>query len=188
MEETRPARTHKPHPKTKFTPEEDEMIRKLVDEIGEDNWQAVAERMPGRNTRQCRERWRNYLSPNVERGPWTKEEDELLQQKYQEYGARWIKIAPFFPQRTDINVKNRWLMLQRHIKKQQRNLEKMAAKKAGKSVNSEQKIVEENTVQAAEVPDQTEFSNFNFNWDEDENPFAPSFEFGRSFDLCDFAW
>lgn len=104
---------HKPHPKNKFTAEEDIFLRKLVAQFGENNWQQVARHMEHRNSRQCKERWTNYLSPMVRNTPWKPEEDELLLAKVRELGKRWVRIAKFFPMRTDINIKNRWLVLKR---------------------------------------------------------------------------
>lgn len=110
-------RPHKPHPKKKFTQTEDRMLQELVRYFGDKNWKVVAEHMNGRNPRQCRDRWLNYLSPSVMNGPWTCQEDLMLDNLYNHFGAKWVKITKFFPRRTDINVKNRWLVLQRKKKK-----------------------------------------------------------------------
>lgn len=110
----------KPHPKVKFTPQEDELLRNLVSEYGEnDNWSIIAKKMTitYRNQRQCKERWFNYLSPNINNTPLTREEDEKLEDLYAKYGAKWVQIAKYFPSRTDINIRSRWLVLQRRKKK-----------------------------------------------------------------------
>jgi hypothetical protein len=108
---------HKPHPKSKFTEAEDENLAKIVAELGSDDWQQVARLMPDRNARQCRDRWVNYLSPEVANGPWTAAEEQLLVDKYKEFGAVWRHIATFFPARTDINIKSRWQLMQRRARK-----------------------------------------------------------------------
>ena len=108
---------HKPHPKSKFTLEEDNLLKQLVSQFGENNWYHISELMPNRNLRQCKDRWTNYLSPKINNDPWTDEEDNLLLQKFKEYGAKWVRIALSFPNRTDSNVKNRWLVLSRRSKK-----------------------------------------------------------------------
>lgn len=113
-----PAVQRKPHPKNKFTIEEDIYLRKLVAQFGENNWQQVARHMEKRNPRQCKERWHNYLSPMVRNAPWQPEEDELLLAKVGELGQRWVRIAKFFPMRTDINIKNRYLVLKRRSRKE----------------------------------------------------------------------
>lgn len=91
-----------------FTPEEDKQLIELVKEFGDRNWRMISKKMEKRTTRQCRERYRNYLSPNLTNGPWTAEEDLLLEQKYVELGPKWAAIAQFFKNRSDVNIKNRW--------------------------------------------------------------------------------
>jgi hypothetical protein len=49
------------------------------------------------------------------------EEDNLLPQKYLELGPRWVRIAAFFHKRTPESIGNRWRVLQRRDKKQQRD-------------------------------------------------------------------
>jgi hypothetical protein len=99
------------HIKRKFTPEEDARLTQIVAHCGESNWRGIAAQLGGRNFRQCRERWKNYLAPNLSKDAWTKSEDELLVAKYGELGSRWSAIAKFFPSRTDVNCKNRWVVL-----------------------------------------------------------------------------
>ncbi|OHS94791.1 Myb-like DNA-binding domain containing protein [Tritrichomonas foetus] len=65
--------------------------------------------MHGRNSRQCRERWKHYLSSSRVKLPWTPEEDQLLYNKMEELGPKWTKISAFFFDRTDIQVKSRWM-------------------------------------------------------------------------------
>lgn len=117
--------TYKPH--SKFSFEEDQKLQELVDEYGENNWVELAKNMPNRNSRQCRERYLNYLSPRLNKGAWTKAEDELIMQKYEELGSRWVTIAQYFPDRTDAMIKNRFAVLQRqHQRKIQYEKEKEA--------------------------------------------------------------
>lgn len=126
--------------KNKFSPEEDEVLKRVIyalvernpEILGDEanlkktiNWQYVASQMhTKRNARQCRDRWLNYLSPSVVNGPWTPEEDNLLIQKYNDIGPYWKKIATFFPSRTDINLKSRWNWLVRQNNKQKLEFQK----------------------------------------------------------------
>ncbi|EAY03575.1 Myb-like DNA-binding domain containing protein [Trichomonas vaginalis G3] len=99
----------------KFSSEEDSKLKKLVEKYGENDWTTVASEMKTRTARQCRERFKNYLSPKLTNGPWTEEEDKLLEEKFNEYGPKWAKIAVFFPSRSDVNVKNHWTSLANKI-------------------------------------------------------------------------
>ena len=111
---------HKSHPRSKFTPEEDAELIRLVDAKGENDWQAIANEMPSRTVRQCKERWLNYLSPSLDKSPWKEAEDKLLNEKYRELGSRWRLIAQSFPNRTEIAVKNRMKKLLRKQAKNER--------------------------------------------------------------------
>lgn len=92
----------------KFSPEEDKALQELVEQYGAKNWDKIAELMPGRTGRQCRDRYRNYLIPGFFNGQWSQEEDNLLRQKYLEFGSHWAKMTPFFNGRSANSLKNRW--------------------------------------------------------------------------------
>lgn len=100
-------------PKIKFTPEDDAKLTAAVKELGTSDWRAVASRIEGRNPRQCRERWNNYVNPEVKKDPWTDDEDAQLLSKYEELGPRWHTIASFFANRSTNQIKNRFFSLQR---------------------------------------------------------------------------
>lgn len=102
--------------KGKFDHKEDELLRSLVAAHGED-WEEVAKSMPNRNARQVRDRYVNYLSPLINQAPFTKDEDVLLMEKYQEFGAKWVKIAKCFGNRRDAALKNRYQLLERRLRK-----------------------------------------------------------------------
>jgi hypothetical protein len=72
-------------------------------------WSDIAARVGRRNGRQCRQRYEQYLSPEIVRGEWTEEEDVRLRELHEEYGPKWAHIArTFFPGRSSQMVKNRW--------------------------------------------------------------------------------
>jgi hypothetical protein len=124
-------RTRRPHPKEKVTPEEDALLTGLVYEFATADWHGISERMGGRNPRQCRDRWLNYLSPEVGNGPWTPDEEQLLVDKVHEFGPMWTHIATFFPTRTDINLKSRWKLMQRRLSKGLQNPRRETAPESG---------------------------------------------------------
>ena len=120
---------NKANTKTKFTPEEDQKLTMLVSLYGKENWEEVSKFMKGRSSRQCKERWFHYLNTEINNGPWTKQEDDLLEEKHRLFGPKWSRITVFFPSRTEINVRNRWLVNKRHKEKTERELLKILAKK-----------------------------------------------------------
>lgn len=108
--------------KNHFLPMEDEKIKELVLVYGMKDWKAISMHLNNRSARQVRERWKCYLAPSIKNSPWTGEEDALLEEQVNQKGTKWAKIASSFGQRTDINIKNRWLLIQRlHNRENQSN-------------------------------------------------------------------
>ena len=105
----------KPGQKVKFTLSEDNLLQKLVEKMGDTNWVEIAAMIPGRNPRQCHDRWFYYLSPNVKKTPWTEEEELLLCKCVREIGPHWVRISRMFEGRTDTQIKNKWNVLKRRI-------------------------------------------------------------------------
>lgn len=93
--------------KSPFTPEEDARLKELVAEKGDRQWNVIQGLMPGRNARQCRERWNLYLSPSVNNEPWTPDEVVKLYTLYAVVGPQWTLLSHQFPNRTANNIKNR---------------------------------------------------------------------------------
>jgi hypothetical protein len=102
-------------PRSKFSPEDDARLLEVIGRYGCKNWKEVARRMPGRSARQCRERWCNYINPDIQKLPWTPADDLLLTEKVTQLGTRWHAIMCFFPGRSKNEVRNRWFNLQRRI-------------------------------------------------------------------------
>ena len=96
----------KKNPK-KWSPEEDELLRRAVGELGERQWKDIAERIPGRNHVQCLQRWKKVLKPGLKKGHWTEEEDNLLR-LYKPKCANWAEVAANIEGRTAKQCRERW--------------------------------------------------------------------------------
>ena len=55
--------------KNAWTAEEDLTLARIVEECGPGRWTKVAQQLPGRMGKQCRERWFNHLAPEVRGQP-----------------------------------------------------------------------------------------------------------------------
>ncbi|KEH16274.1 putative transcription factor MYB-HB-like family [Medicago truncatula] len=92
-----------------WTAEEDRKLIAYVTRYGCWNWRQLP-KFAGlsRCGKSCRLRWLNYLRPNIKRGNFTQEEEELIIRMHKNLGNRWSTIAAELPGRTDNEVKNYW--------------------------------------------------------------------------------
>lgn len=118
----------------RFTVMEDKRLRELVAQFGAKRWRMIAQHMPGRTGRQCRDRYCNYLSPDFYNDKWTPEEDALLLEKHGEFGSHWTKLAVFFPGKTANNIKNRWNYSVSRMKDRHEVLEELQRKNQNKTL------------------------------------------------------
>lgn len=98
--------------KGSWTAEEDKLLRELVAQ-GLRNWGKVASHIPGRTSKQCRERWCQHLDPSLLKTEFSAEEDITILQLHAKIGNRWAAIARELPGRTENMVKIRFKSLER---------------------------------------------------------------------------
>ncbi|EES16743.1 myb-related protein Zm38 [Sorghum bicolor] len=98
-----------------WTKEEDQRLVAYIKAHGEGCWRSLP-KAAGllRCGKSCRLRWINYLRPDLKRGNFTQEEDELIIKLHQILGNKWSLIAGRLPGRTDNEIKNYW---NTHIKR-----------------------------------------------------------------------
>jgi len=111
--------SQKPPVYTKWTEEEDELLRAAISIYGPHKWSLIAAHVPNRTPMQCSTRWLGALNPTIHKGRWTPEEDASLKEAVSEYvdlldsdghpqPIPWNKIASRIPHRTGIQCQARW--------------------------------------------------------------------------------
>uniref|UniRef100_A0A671Z467 V-myb avian myeloblastosis viral oncogene homolog-like 2b n=1 Tax=Sparus aurata TaxID=8175 RepID=A0A671Z467_SPAAU len=95
--------------KVKWTQEEDDKLKALVQKVGPNDWKYIASYVPSHTEHQCQHRWFKVLDPELVKGPWTKEEDEKVIELVNLYGNKqWAMVAKHLKGRLGKQCRERW--------------------------------------------------------------------------------
>lgn len=126
--------------KRRFTEQEDNLLRFLVDVFGTNNWKAISKFCLAKTSRQCRERYSTYLAPGIRTDEFSPDEDMKIINKVQELGPKWVEISTFFDGRSPNSLKNRYNV---HILRKKKNIEVEKPKKQSKIVKIDNQVPKE---------------------------------------------
>lgn len=92
-----------------WTPKEDETLMRAVEFHGGRSWKKIAESVLGRTEVQCLHRWQKVLNPELVKGSWAPEEDDVIIELVAKYGpTKWSVIARSLPGRIGKQCRERW--------------------------------------------------------------------------------
>lgn len=92
-----------------WTTEEDNILKEMVAKHGK-QWAYIAQYLPNRSTSQVQARWDKCLDPNIKKGPFTMEEDQIVVNFVAENGPKsWPRIVALLPHRSAKQCRERWM-------------------------------------------------------------------------------
>ncbi|CAD8184145.1 unnamed protein product [Paramecium octaurelia] len=106
--------------------DEDEVLQQLITDPSENkNWTQITidfnRANPAkivRHAKQIRERWNNYLNPDLKKSEWSQPEQLQLLLLVQEIGKRWSLISKRIQGRTENQVKNQYNSMMNNYRRQ----------------------------------------------------------------------
>ncbi|CAO2162751.1 unnamed protein product [Urochloa humidicola] len=100
-----------------WTPEEDEVLLRHVQEHGPREWSSIRSKgLLPRTGKSCRLRWVNKLRPDLKTGcKFSAEEERVVIDLQRQFGNKWARIATYLHGRTDNDVKNFWSTRQKRL-------------------------------------------------------------------------
>ena len=103
----------------RYTPEQDCTLKDIATRYNHKNWPNIAiefNKICGTNVsaESCRERFRYYLSDNIDTS-WSNEDDVKLLRLVEEFGTSWVRLLVHFPGKTDMFLKNKHMNALRRL-------------------------------------------------------------------------
>lgn len=99
--------------KDKWEDHELDMLLRRTIVFGQD-WNKVAEGLPGRTPEKCSAIWMSELDPTLNKGPWTKEETRMFWERVDQFRGDFVKVAEDLPGRNRLSCFRKFWSTVRH--------------------------------------------------------------------------
>ncbi|CAJ1967129.1 unnamed protein product [Sphenostylis stenocarpa] len=143
-----------------WTQEEDQILISYIQKHGHGNWRALP-KLAGllRCGKSCRLRWINYLKPDIKRGNFSSEEEDVIIKMHELLGNRWSAIAAKLPGRTDNEIKNVW---HTHLKKKllSSDAKRVSNPKIKRSDSNSSSLTQSEPTSSSACTSSSDFSSF----------------------------
>eukprot|EP00457_Paulinella_chromatophora_P002007 gb/GEZN01002010.1/.p1 GENE.gb/GEZN01002010.1/~~gb/GEZN01002010.1/.p1 ORF type:complete len:798 (+),score=178.29 gb/GEZN01002010.1/:59-2452(+) len=73
---------------------EDEILKAAVMKYGKNQWARISSLLVRKSSKQCKQRWYEWLDPSIKKTEWTREEEEKLVHLAKIMPCQWRTIAP----------------------------------------------------------------------------------------------
>ena len=93
--------------KGKWTLEEEDNLKKLVDKYGK-KWSQLSKHLKTRSSKQIRDHFNNCMDNTISKEKFSKEEIDKIKCLYMKFGPKWSHISKFFVGRTGDSIKNKY--------------------------------------------------------------------------------
>ncbi|KEQ81408.1 hypothetical protein M438DRAFT_348186 [Aureobasidium pullulans EXF-150] len=112
-----PTTTMNAYRRGNWTPQEDDLMLKLLATHAPCDWNRISDLMQTRSPKQCSERWTQHLRQDLDHSAFTRYECWAIQNLVAQYGTSWALIAQHLPHRSERKIKNWWYNLQQRQKR-----------------------------------------------------------------------
>lgn len=101
----------------KWSSEEDHRLLNLVN-VYNKNWAQISKDFIDRSPKQIRDRYLNFLSPELKKIDFSKQEDNEIINLVNQLGKKWVLISKRIQGRSSYSIKNRYNTLSARIKQE----------------------------------------------------------------------
>ena len=105
---------------SKWTKEEDNKLKYLKENFSEFKWKDISSFFINKKAKNCLTRWHKVAKPELIKGKFSKDEDDILLKGVQEHGNDWQKIKEKLINRSSKQIRERWINYLNPINKVQK--------------------------------------------------------------------